>query len=215
MTEVGFGIGSIKSKALNDAKEIAELKVQIEKQLETLNSEIADAQANVKDLRSISDFQMTVISAQTDDREAYDILSGWAEDGKFKFANEARKAWREVYKAHCSSFYQSGLEFPWAENIKHREMNIDELTKAYETIRDIFKPAYIEYISKRTDIPKSDRLNFFIRVMNTDCSLTAVEYAGRYFSQEVLKRTGINYKPMEIGLFNDWWDENRDNLLSE
>jgi hypothetical protein len=67
------------------------------------------------------------------------------------------------------------------------------------------KPAIMEYISHRNDISKLDFLDFLMTVMKTDQSLTAVEYAGRYFTQQ----TDQNIKPMALDFLITWWSEHR------
>ena len=67
------------------------------------------------------------------------------------------------------------------------------------------KPALIEYINNRSDIPKLEKLDFFIEVMKTDASLKAVEYAGRYFTMG----TNLKIKPLAIDYLPNWWAEHR------
>ena len=63
----------------------------------------------------------------------------------------------------------------------------------------------LEFAWKRDDIPKIDRMDFMMQVMEKDTSLTAVEYAGRYFTQSA----GLKIKPMALEYLKDWWDTNR------
>lgn len=58
---------------------------------------------------------------------------------------------------------------------------------------------------KRDDFSKRDRLDFMINVMKHDASLTAVEYAGRFFTAE----TGQKIKPMAVQYLVAWWDQHR------
>jgi len=69
------------------------------------------------------------------------------------------------------------------------------------------KVPLLEYINNRNDIPKIDKLDFFMQVMKTDQSLTAVEYAGRYFTTD----TNLKIKPLAVDYLAQWWAANRKN----
>ena len=66
--------------------------------------------------------------------------------------------------------------------------------------------ALLEYIYKRNDIPKKDRLDFFVDVMSSDNHLMVCEYAGRYFNG----LTRLKIKPLASDYLIKWWADNKD-----
>jgi hypothetical protein len=69
----------------------------------------------------------------------------------------------------------------------------------------------LEYIWTRNDIPKIDRLDFLMSVMKFDASLTAVEYAGRHFTEG----TEQKIKPLAVEFLAKWWDEHRSEFTAQ
>ena len=65
--------------------------------------------------------------------------------------------------------------------------------------------ALLEYVFRREDIPKQSRLDFMMKIMQSDPSLLATEYAGRYFAQIA----DLRIKAMALDYFSHWWDEHR------
>lgn len=71
------------------------------------------------------------------------------------------------------------------------------------------KPALLEYIWQRDDIPKVDRLDFMIEVMKQDYSLNAIEYAGRHFTSGA----NLKIKPLAVDYLVKWWNDHRNELF--
>jgi hypothetical protein len=65
-------------------------------------------------------------------------------------------------------------------------------------------------ISTRKDIPRIDRLDFFVSVMKEDGSLKCVEYASRYFEQE----TGQKIKYLYLSVILAWWETHRSDFVA-
>jgi hypothetical protein len=88
---------------------------------------------------------------------------------------------------------------------------VADLERQYQTAPSPLKVPLLEYIWRRGDIPKIDRLDFMMRVMKTDRSLTAVEYAGRYFTLG----TNQQIKPLAVDYPSLWWNEHRKDSLGK
>jgi hypothetical protein len=70
------------------------------------------------------------------------------------------------------------------------------------------KPALIEYIWNRADIPKVERMSFMADVIAKDKSLNAVEYAGRYLSDAL----DVKLKPLAVKVLLKVWREKKDSI---
>lgn len=191
-----------KAKALSE--EVAKKNLEAEERLMILDEAITKANAAME-------FTMTVMAAQNDDRVAFDLLKKWSEDKTNPFSARAGQAWNTVFESHNEPMYTSDLKVPWAEGFDPSKRSLPELAQQCQKVPAPLKPAFLEYIWKREDFPKADRLDFMIDVMTHDTSLTAVEYAGRFFTEG----TGQKIKPMAVQYLVTWWDQHRSEFLEK
>jgi len=196
------------SKAKAISEEVAEKNRRAEEKLNTLDEAIAKANATLANLDAATELTMTVVAAQNDDRKAFDTLKKWSEDKNNRFSSQAAQAWSTIFESHSDSMYYSNFTSPWIDGFDPSKLSLPELAQQYRHASAqsaLFKPAVLEYIWKRDDISKVDRLDFMVDVMKNDASLTAVEYAGRYFTAG----TGQKIKPMATEYLVKWWENHR------
>ena len=200
------------AKDAADAKELvnelSKKNVEIEsyfKKSVKLTSEIVELQEKSV---LINEFMMTVINAQNDVRKSHDKLLLWSKDKSFVLNSQAWQAWKEIVNKHNPIAYRSNRSLPWKEGVDPSKLTLSDLKRNYQNQETLsfYKPALIEYIWKRKDIPKKERMAFLIDVIRNDDSLTAVEYAGRFFA----KGAGIKLHPLAIEEYSKWWEENRE-----
>ena len=101
--------------------------------------------------------------------------------------------------------YGSDMRYPWAAGIDPKTLTVQQIKAMYPTIPFYLKPAFLEYFWRRDDIPKLVRLDFLVGVMKADQSLSAVEYAGRYFAAG----TSQQVDPVAVDYILDWWKDHR------
>lgn len=189
-------------------KRIIPKVLSMEKKFKILNVDLKKARETVNDLKVISDFTMTVIAAQNDDRKAFDKLKSWAVEKSFSRSAEAEQAWIKILDEHASPFYTSGFNVPWAAGIDPSKLSFLELQRTYNSAPTFIRLALVEYIWGRKDILKKERMQFLVDVMKNDGSLKTVEYAGRFFTSE----SGQNIKPLAIESLLEWWANNKDKI---
>ncbi len=208
------GVGTIKAaaiKAETDAEAISEIKEMVENQraiIELVAKEASEAKSTIDELNLHSEYTMTVLKAQSDDRNAFDKLKEISQDANNPFSSNAKQAWITILESHSEPFFITNKKYPWNENFVPSELTLIELSQLYNKTPNNFKTHLIEYIWKREDIPKVERLEFLIGVIKNDSSLTAVEYSGRYFQTE----SGQKVKPLAVENFVNWWENNRDSF---
>lgn len=233
-----------KEQAVLDAKQIADIKQRVEAQSATIDlvakqasearklfedledkNELAGKRLNaidaklqestqlLSDLQLSREFTMTVIAAQNDDRKAFDQLRIWADDKSNPFSSRAEQVWNTILGEHAKPWSIGGFTVPWPPRVDPSKLTLGDLQREYENLPDhsYLKPALIDYIWKRQDFSKNDRMKFLIDVMQNDPSLTAVEYAGRFLNSEA----NINFKPLYVQGFLNWWKENKDKHYSK
>lgn len=191
------------AKAISE--EVADKNQRAEKKLATLDEAITKASTMLANLDDATEFTMIVLSAQNDDRNAFDKLGEWSKDKNHRFSSNAAQAWSTIFESHNKPMYTSGFTVPWNEGVDPSKFSISDLDHEYHRAPAQLKLALLEYIWKRNDISKIDRLDFLIKVMKHDSSLTAVEYAGRFFTSG----TDQKIKPLAIDYLVDWWEKHK------
>ena len=222
------GIGTIKAaaeQATLDAKQVSEIRQRIEAQSATIDlvamqageakklSEEMDetlqkASKTLSELQQITEFTMTVVAAQNDDRKAFDQLKAWANDKSFPLSARAKQAWNTIFEEHSKPQYISYPKVPWREGLDPSKLTFKDLLQIYGSAPSPLKPMLIEYIWNRQDIPKKDRMQFLIDVMQHDQSLRAVEYAGIFFAQGAQ----LTIKQMAVDHMLSWWRDNKNEI---
>jgi hypothetical protein len=197
------------------AKEMSELVVAQTKEsaqkLETLNAAITQADDALRALKEEEDFQALILVAQNDDRASFDNLRKIAGEKDNRFSALAGQAWNTIYEAHSGPMSQSGFTLPWTTGVDPSKLSLSELSKVYQSIPSSLKPALLEYIWLRGDIQELDRLDFMMGIMKADTSLTAAEYAGRFFTQG----TDQKIKAMALDYLEQWWSEHRQEFVGK
>jgi hypothetical protein len=193
------------SKAKELSAEVAEKNRRAEDKLNTLDEAITKANTSLLSLDTATEYAMTVLAAQNDDRSAFDTLRKWAEDKNNPFMAKAEQAWSTIFESHNKPISFSGFKVPWMEGFDPSKLSLPELSEQYRGAPTQLKPALLEYIWNRIDIPKMDRLDFMMGVMKTDPSLNAVEYAGRHFTSG----TGQQIKPLAVEFLSEWWQDHK------
>lgn len=196
-----------------DAKELvndlSEKNTKAEEKLSQLDNAISDGILAVEELQLYTQFNTTVISAQSDNRPAYDQLWDWSKDSSFPFQNAAAQSAQTIMDQHNPAMVSVGFSVPWNEGVDPQKLSLPELLQTFLNAPPHIRLGILEFVwEKRTDITKRDRLQFLVNVIRTDESLKVVEYAGRYFAQG----TDDKFKPIAIGSHLKWWDENKDSI---
>ena len=196
------------STANSTATKMQTLYQEAKNKVDEIEMMVSEAQSALGDIKTFNEFSLTLIKAENDERQAFDRLKEWAEDESYRFHLEAKRALQKVIDDHSQPFYKSGFTIPWLEGIDPSQSNMLQLRNTYISAPTYLKPALLEYIWKRNDISKRERLEFFIEVLQTDKSLKACEYAGRFFTEG----TGLKIKPLAIDYFLNWWEENKNSF---
>ena len=199
------------SRAKAISEEVSRKNQLAEEKLDTLDKAINEASAALAGLDAAREFTMTVLAAQTDDRKAFDMLKKWSQDNSNPFSTGATQAWATIFESHNQPMYLSNLTVPWKDGYDPSKLSLAELIQQYRATPAQIKPAMLEYIWKRNDLRKAERLDFLVDVMRHDSSLRAVEYAGRYFTAG----TEQNIKPMAVDYLSDWWETHKDEFESK
>ena len=197
-------------KARAISEEVADRNQRAETKLKLLDSVIGKTTSTLAELERTTEFVMTTVAAQTDDRKAFDRLEVWSKDKTHPFCEKARQAWNTIRDTHSQLLLIDGRVFPWAEGVDPSKLPLSALKSIYQPLPAWLKPALLEYIWKREDIPKIDRLDFLMVVVQQDESLMAVEYAGRCVGYGT---GGVKIKSLSVEFLSNWWKEHRNEFV--
>jgi hypothetical protein len=191
------------AKALSEEVE-KQIKQAAEK-LRTLDLSTNDAQKLLGETRSVLEFTELVVAAQNDDRKSFDKLLQIAQDKANVFAERAAQAWRTIFEAHSQGMWNTGFKVDWKQGVDPTKLTLADLEAQYVRAPVNVKQALLEYVASRDDIATIVRLDFLMKILKTDPSLTAAEYAGRHFT----RLAGLQIKPLAIDYLDKWWEEHR------
>jgi hypothetical protein len=206
-------VASQATKAKDLSEAASEQTKEAAGKLKEIDKTLADAAATLKTLREEEGFRGMVIAAQNDDRASYDRLRKIAEDKGNRFEKAAADAYRTIYAAHSGLMYNSGFQGVWQEGVDPSKFSFAKLQSLYAVAPIGLKPGLLEYIWNRNDVPKVDRMDYMINVIKSDASLTAAEYAARYF----LEGTSLTNKfsPMAWDELYGWWSQHRQEFVAK
>lgn len=187
------------------SKELSQKAADAEARLTQIDAALTDARKQVSQLDLISQFTQMAIAAQNDDRRALDQLEVWANDPSFPLRSQASATWATILDSHAPAIYQSGFTVPWRDGVDPSRLTVADLRNEYRAAPVYLRPALIEYVWSRQDIPELDRMAFLVEVVRTDTSLRAVEYAGRQLSSAL----GANLKPVAVRPLLEAWERRR------
>lgn len=190
------------------AEQLEEQSKKAAAELLVLDQATSEAKAALSQIKSLLEFTETIVAAQNDDRSAFDRLDSIAKSKSNPFATKAKQAWLTIFETHSSALYNSGFSLPWAAGFDPTKLTIADLSVQFHSAPPELKPALLEYIKNREDIPKVDRMDFLLGVLRVDSSLRAAEYAGRYFTL----LAGLQVKPLAVDYLVQWWNDHRSNF---
>lgn len=206
------------NKASVEAKRmVTEIKTILdgtEKKVDELDRSIQDGNRAITELKLLTQFNTVVISAQADNRDAFDILWTWAEDASFSYQQVAIQT-RQKILDESYTYYRlltPVAEFPWREGLDPMDPNrfpLSNLWTDYKSAPKFGRYALVRFVwEKRRDISRKERLQFLADVLKEDKSLEVCKLAGFYFSED----TGDGCYPLAIKGHLEWWEKNKETI---
>lgn len=175
-----------------------------ESKLKTLESEA------LAELRQTSEYVLTVVAAQNDDRKAYDQLTRWANDKASPFSERAAQARDKIQDEHTSPFSFT-YNLQWPQGVDPSKLSFDRLKATFSATTPQNRTSLVNFIWDREDIPKKDKMEFLVEVMKSDHSLRVVEQAARCFLEESKQPI----KRLATDQMIDWWEKNKNEYKRE
>lgn len=175
--------------------------------LKSIDADAAKIHEELTKVTKLTDFTMTNIMAQNDNKVAFERLQKCAEDKSCPMSVEARQALDAIIDRHTTNFLVlQGPPIPWGEGVDPAKLSIAELEAKYESFASPRTRSDIAYyIANRSDIAKKDRLQFLVKELKSEVSLKAVDQLLTLFS----KLSGQTFKPFDTDSVLEWWNRNK------
>jgi hypothetical protein len=203
------------NKASVEAKrmvtEIKNILDGTEKKVAELDRSIQDGNRAVMELQLLTQFNTVVISAQGDDRDAFDQLRTWAQDASFPFQKTAMQTAQKILD-ESDIFFKlliPNTDLFWKEGVDPNKLALPNLWKIYKSDSKGIRLGIVRFLwEKRGDISKKERLQFLADVLKDDKSLEVVKLAGHYFKEG----TNDGLVPLAYTEHLEWWEKNKETI---
>lgn len=180
----------------------------VEEQYKVIENTVEEGQKIFQQLKNYSLLTSTYILAGSDDRNSYDKLWGWSQDETCSFKEEALAA---VENIMAQTIIILDV-IPWAKGVEPDKLPFSTLVEVYKNkSKPITRIALIKYICERADISDFDKMSFLAHVLRNEKSIKVCKQAGGYFA----KASGNGYRSLAIANHLEWWDSNKNSLLSK
>lgn len=177
---------------------------------EKIQPTLDDLKDELDNAKKISEFMMTVVKAQSDDRKSFEQLEIWARDKNYSFSKEARDAKEHIRGQYVDTFRLSYPLIDWKKrNIDDPlKLTISQLHNQYDNLSPRYHTDLIIHVWEKipdTDIPEGDKIQFLIDILKKETSLTALTYAGCNLSKEFER----DWNPFVIKHLLSAWEANK------
>ena len=178
------------------------LKQSREKE-EDLRTLLAEARTALNTVKEQSDFVLTVLAAQSDDRNAFDRLRQWAADKSFDLHKQAKAAELDILKSHSGFLNDAHMTLSWVDGFDPKEMSFDQIRGNWNVIPPMYARAYVEFVWKHEKISKEDKLTFLHDALkDSRGSMQAADWAAKTLAKEA----NVKYNPpFNFSAIEEWW----------
>jgi len=175
--------------ALESTNQLRVVEASVSHNIETnLQAVLVNAKETLKRFNEQSNFILTMLAAEADDRGAYEKLMAWSENPDFKFRDQAVKAVEKVQASHVTSVFNDRpyIKFDWIDGDNHDSWNMNQIEARWHAVSPELARAYLEFVWGATNINKEQKLAFVHSVLtNSRNSLQAANRAAHLLSNEL------------------------------
>jgi hypothetical protein len=174
---------------------------------------LMEAETALKRFETNSSLLELVIAAFADDRWAWDKLAIIGSDTNHSFHVRAMEAWTAVIELHNPAIPNDVYpRYPGRLNqagLSSNGVPLEGLQVIFSKLNWAEKRELMKFVVEESRFKRKEKLEFYLRVRETDGSLHICEWAGRHF-MAIAGISGV--PPLRSGTMNDWWIENGKNI---
>lgn len=180
-----------------------------EKRVSQLDDAVSTGLKTVKELEGFSELQTLIIAANSDDRKAFDRLWEIGSDRDNLLRVAAVNAVNRIIEDHNQFIHRGDIPVKWPDGVSSETVTLDQIVAMYgDQASHWGRIALLEFVWKNKRFAKKARMALLALAIRDEHSLTATEYAGRFFMQGSNQRL----KPLATREHLKWWAENQDTI---
>jgi hypothetical protein len=171
-----------------------------------LKSTLEDARKTLDEVKMQSDFMMTVLAAQSDNRIAYDKLNKWAAMPEFLLREQAASVRDDILRSYSGWMGDRPYKaIEWPSEVKAKDFTITKIRELWLTIPSDRARAFVEFVWKHKGLTVEERLLFLHDTLaDSRGSLQAADKTGRILSEHAK----VKYNPpFDFSNIEKWWKE--------
>jgi hypothetical protein len=211
------------STNIDDEKNrIADINKTANESLKTetnLQAILTEAKDTLKQLDEQSDFFMTVLAAESDDRNAFEKLCKLASDVNYNLHDQALKVTSEIplkyvgFESETERGYQT---IGWLDSLKPNTFDMNQIEQAWKQMSPQLSRAYVDFVWGHTNITRNQKLIFLHGVLNDSHGSLKSEDKAAHILADELK---ANYNPPFVfsdieQKWNDWTKTNQPSITA-
>lgn len=200
--------------ARDELKKIDKLEISAREQASRLQALLEDANKELAQIQSMSEFSLVVTEALYDDRKAFErlklisktpnsLLQQVAVRIIYKIINDLKIPKQIEYKMNWDRLGFSKAQF----TLK----TVDELILVYKSLLAGSKLEFLDVVWNQRETSKAKCLEFMVYIIKTDSSLQITAKACEYLEQYAK----LNKNILDYDDYIAWWDENKANFVEE
>ncbi len=164
---------------------IAPKLASMEDSVGEMKAELKNSSETMANTKIVSDFVMTVLSAQNDNRKAFDKLLEWAKNTSFVLSKEAdAAAYRIFIDDAVDSQSRIPSQYPWPADLDKTKLSADDYRQIYVRIPPQFKVMLVKDLWENTNLVENVRFSFLEDLVKNAESLQSAIYATMYLSEK-------------------------------
>jgi len=204
-TDLTTLIASSSAELQDKVKELDAKLTQSRATEEDLRRLLNEARKTVDNVKQQSDFVLTVLDAQGDDRNAFDKLRRWSNDKTFSLHQQAKAAELTILKSHSTFISDAHMVMNWIEGFDPTTMSISDIRSNWDKVLPVYARAYAEFVWKHENVTKEEKLQFLHDVLgNSRGSMQAADWA----AETLAKDAKVKYNPpFDFSAIEEWWTE--------
>jgi hypothetical protein len=191
-------------KLQKEASDALERVGRAEVTVSNVQDVLKEAQYTVADLKSNINFNILLLRASNDDRNAFnELLEISMKPGQFQIL-AAIIVYRILDDLATNEILSSSVQ--WSEyNIDPNKASIEEFQEKYKSVSLFAKPSYLRYIWSQERFTKISRLQMLYSIIQHTTSLRGLDAACRLMNQEAR----INKNIIWAHEYLLWWGKNK------
>ena len=202
------------ASSANDAKRLAEdaslAYSQVKNEVAELGTTTKKAGKIIEEMSDLQELTLTIQSAFGGDRRAFDRLENYRSEDRPSFEKLASSAWQEIQRRYSGPPLRPYVgNYPEEEKTALDKLDFKQLRVKYQSLERHERQNFLAYVWNREDIPRIDKLDFMVDVVENDGSLWAAQDA----AQKVRYATDPPIHGFDPKALTKWWRENRDRFV--